>query len=101
MKEKIKEVRTREIMDEGISMSPMDAKIRVFLGKLGEEKFLTDVITDENAVFPCKGELISIPVNPNGEYVGDMIEAYEVINVLMDYYNNEFCVFVKPYNWGE
>ena len=63
--------------------------VKIFEGKLGKEHFLKDFFLSHlNCCLPRKKEKIC--------FEG---EVYTVIDVLQDYDNDEYNIFVERYDW--
>ena len=69
-------------------------KVKIYVGKPLEEKFLKDIDIGtgefKNCRLPVKGDVI---------IVDD--KSYKVKLVMNDYDDDEYAVFVKEYIWGE
>lgn len=69
-------------------------KVKIYIGMPMQEKFLTEIEIGDNynncKITPRKNDVI---------IVDD--ESYVVKIVLLDYDDDECCLFVKRYEWGE
>ena len=67
-------------------------EIKIYVGKLGNETYLTSVNGSLFPQFPQKGDLIAV-----GKFENAIV--YKVKQTLFDYSTHECSLFVEEYDW--